>query len=158
MYSKQFEIRWRDLDANGHLGNSSYVDFMSHTRMSFFTEIGIGLEVMKQHQLGPVVLYEHIHYFREVLLGKPITVNLEITGLSEDSRFVRFEHNFYDKNKNNLAFSEMLFTWIDLRTRKLADPNKEILEKIQSYPKAECFEILSKSDIRKHNRRPKDLN
>ncbi|MBT8272756.1 MAG: thioesterase, partial [Bacteroidia bacterium] len=41
MYTKQFDIRWRDLDANGHLGNSSYVDFMSHTRMSFFNEIGI---------------------------------------------------------------------------------------------------------------------
>ena len=33
-----------DLDANGHLGNSSYVEYMSHTRMSFFTKQGFGMD------------------------------------------------------------------------------------------------------------------
>lgn len=36
MYSKQFEVRWSDLDANRHLANSAYMNFMSHTRMGFF--------------------------------------------------------------------------------------------------------------------------
>ena len=40
MYKKQFEIRWSDLDANGHLANSAYTNFMSHTRMAFFSEFG----------------------------------------------------------------------------------------------------------------------
>ena len=35
MYKKQFEIRWSDIDANGHLANSAYTNFMSHARMSF---------------------------------------------------------------------------------------------------------------------------
>ncbi|MBT8273952.1 MAG: thioesterase family protein, partial [Bacteroidia bacterium] len=108
-------------------------------------------------QLGPVVLYEHIHYFKEVLLGKPISVSLEITGMSEDRRFVRFEHNFYDENKKNLAFSEMLFTWIDLKTRKLAKPDKEISDRILAFPRASSFKTLLKSDLRKYNRRPIDL-
>lgn len=157
MYNKQFEIRWRDLDANGHLGNSSYVDFMSHTRMSFFTEVGIGLDVMQVHGLGPVVLYEHIHYYREVHLKSTITVSLEITGMSEDGRFIRFEHNFYDQNNKNLAFTEMLFTWIDLETRKLANPRHEIIDRIDGFPKAKSFKTLLKDDIRKYNRRPIDL-
>ena len=65
MYFKEFEIRWNDLDANKHLGNSSYVEFMSHARMSFLTDHGIGLDVMASFGLGPIVLYEHIYYFKE---------------------------------------------------------------------------------------------
>ena len=40
MYKKHFEIRWSDVDANGHLANSAYTNFMSHTRMAFFAENG----------------------------------------------------------------------------------------------------------------------
>ena len=40
-YFKEFEIRWSDLDANRHLGNSAYTNLMSHTRMSYLFEIGI---------------------------------------------------------------------------------------------------------------------
>ena len=46
MYTKQFEIRWSDLDANLHLGNSKYMDFMSHTRMSFLINNNLDLEEM----------------------------------------------------------------------------------------------------------------
>ena len=40
MYKKQFEIRWSDVDANKHLANSAYTNFMSHTRMAFLMEFG----------------------------------------------------------------------------------------------------------------------
>ena len=43
MYTKTFEIRWSDMDANQHLGNSTYIDYLSHTRMSFFKEKGMGM-------------------------------------------------------------------------------------------------------------------
>ena len=157
MYTKQFEIRWRDLDANKHLGNSSYIDFMSHTRMSFFSDMGIGLEVMEGHQLGPIVFYEHIYYFQEIRLGNPITVSLEVTGISEDGRFIKIEHNFYDIKKKNLAFCEMLFSWIDLKSRKLGILNNELLELIHNFPKAKSFKILTREDTRKNNKIPRDL-
>ena len=42
MHLKEFEVRWSDVDANRHLGNSAYINFMSHTRMSFMSEAGFG--------------------------------------------------------------------------------------------------------------------
>ena len=156
MYTKQFDIRWRDLDANKHLGNSSYIDFMSHTRMSFFSENDIGMDVMKGMGLGPIVFYEHIYYFKEVLLGDPITVSLEVAGMSEDGRFIKFEHNFYDKIGKNLAFSEMLFSWIDLETRKLGKLPSDLKQKIMSFQKGDNFKTLHKEDIRKDGIAPRD--
>jgi acyl-CoA thioesterase FadM len=47
MYFKEFEVRWSDLDGNMHLANSAYINFMSHTRMSFLLEQGISLTANK---------------------------------------------------------------------------------------------------------------
>ncbi len=157
MYTKQFDIRWSDIDANKHLGNSTYIDYMSHTRMAFFTKKGIGLETMETFGLGPIVFYEHVYYFKEILLGSPITVSLEVSGYSEEGNFIKFEHNFYDQKGKNLAFSEMLFSWIDLETRKLGAVPSELLQIIETFPKSENFKTLTKADTRKFGRTPKDL-
>ena len=60
MYTKQFEIRWSDVDANRHLRNSAYIDYMSHTRMNFMLEQGLSPKELVTFNLGPVAFYEHI--------------------------------------------------------------------------------------------------
>ncbi len=40
MFVKEFEIRWSDLDANRHMANSAYINFMSHTRMAYLGQLG----------------------------------------------------------------------------------------------------------------------
>ena len=52
MYTKQFEIRWSDVDANRHLRNSAYIDYMSHTRMSFMLERGMDQRHLAEYNLG----------------------------------------------------------------------------------------------------------
>ena len=76
MYKKDFEIRWSDIDANRHLANSAYINFMSHTRMAFLMENGFGQQEMAKHNIGPVVFYEHMYYFKEVFAGTPVSVTL----------------------------------------------------------------------------------
>ena len=157
MYFKEFEVRWNDLDANKHLGNSTYIEYMSHTRMSFLTEHGMGIDILANNDLGPIVLYEHIHYYKEVLSGKPIRVSLEMAGHTEDVRFVKFFHNFYDAEGRHLAHSEILFSFIKLSTRKLGILPKEFIGKFKSFPKSDNFKILVKEDTLAYGRKPKDL-
>ena len=94
MYIKRFEIRWSDVDANRHLANSAYTNFMSHTRMAFLIEQGFTMKELNKHSIGPVVFYEHMEYFKEALLGQTIQVSLEVSGLSEDGTCFKFDHNF----------------------------------------------------------------
>jgi acyl-CoA thioester hydrolase len=157
MYFKEFEIRWNDLDANKHLGNSSYIEYMSHTRMSFLTKHGMSIDILAKNDLGPIVLYEHIHYFREIRSGQPIRVSLEAAGYTKDVRFVKFYHNFYDTKGKHLAHAEILFSFIQLSTRKLGKLPQEFMEKIKSFPKSESFKILTKTDTFAYGRKPKDL-
>jgi len=55
---------------------------MSHTRMSFFLECGFGQVNLAKLNLGPVALYEHIYYFKEVFFGESIRVTLQLKGIS----------------------------------------------------------------------------
>lgn len=158
MYTKEFDIRWSDIDANRHLANSAYINFMSHTRMGFLIENGLGQREMLQHNLGPVVFYEHIYYFKEVFVGKPITVSLQLKGLSSDGMYFEFLHNFYDSNGNNFATCEIMGGWIDLKERKLTALPQELFERLGHLEKTADFKTLTKEDTRKFAKRPMNLS
>ena len=157
MYLKEFEIRWSDVDANRHLANSAYVNFMSHTRMAFLQQLGFDQKTFAELQIGPVVFHEHIYYFKEVFPGKPVKVSLEVMGMSEDGKFFEFQHNFYDYKGRNVARCEMMGAWISLQTRKLISLPANLLTTFQAVEKPTDFKVLSKEDTRKFAKVPKDL-
>jgi len=157
MYFKEFDIRWSDMDANRHLANSAYINFMSHTRMGFLMENGFGHQELVKHNLGPVVFYEHIYYFKEVFGGKPVRVSLQLKGLSEDGMYFEFIHNFYDHKGRNFASCEMMGGWIDLQTRKLTGLPEDLFQKLDHLQHSEDFRVLTKEDTRKFNKKPQDL-
>lgn len=158
MFKKEFEIRWSDVDANRHLANSAYINFMSHTRVAFFEAYGFSLSKLAKADISPVVFYEHIYYFKEAFLGTPITVSLEVSGLSDDGMFFKIIHNFYNPKGENLAHCEMFGAWINLKTRALTALPENFLKKMTSFPKASDFKILTKDDTRKYGKKPINLN
>ncbi len=157
MYFKEFDIRWSDLDANRHLANSAYINFMSHTRMGFLIENGFTQRELAKHNIGPVVFYEHMYYFKEAFPGKPVKVSLEIAGLSEDGMFFEFLHNFYDVNGKNFASCEMMGAWIDLKTRQLIDLPEGFNDALRNVPRAKTFKVLTKEDTRRFGKKPENL-
>ena len=157
MYTKKFEIRWSDIDANRHLANTAYINFMSHTRMAFLMENGFGQRELAKHNLGPVVFYEHVYYFKEVFAGHPVKVSLELSGLSDDGMYFEFLHNFYDHKGRNFARCEMMGAWIDLKTRKLTGLPQELFENLSSLSRTEDFRKLTKEDTRRFGHKPEDI-
>lgn len=158
MYFKEFDIRWSDIDANRHMANSAYVNFMSHTRVGFMIKNGLGQKEMIQFNIGPVVFMEQLFFFKEAFLGELIKVSFELGGASEDGMFFEFVHNFYDSKGRNLARGAMKGAWIDLSTRKtcvLPDALKHLLEAAH---KTADFKVLTKADMRAHGQVPKDYN
>lgn len=157
MYLKEFEVRWSDVDANRHLANTAYINFMVHTRMSFLAAHGFTQKIMAERNIGPVVFYEHMYYFKEVFPGRPIRVSLEVVGASEDGKFFEFRHNFYDAKGANVAHCEMMGAWMDLGQRKLVPLEKDMLQVFNTAEKAEDFRVLTKEDTRRMSKQPRDL-
>ena len=157
MYLKEFEVRWNDLDVNRHLANSSYINFMSHTRLSYMMQNGFGQNSMVTNNIGPVVFYEHMFYFREIFLGKPIRVSLQLKGISKNGMYFEFQHNFYNHKGENMARCNMMGGWIDLQTRKLRDLPNKLFVALNELEKTGDFKNLTKDDTRKFKQFPQKL-
>ena len=156
-YYKDFDIRWSDIDANRHLANSAYLDYMSHTRMAFLIEQGFTQKTLIQHNLGPVVFFEHLYYFKELLPEDKARVYLQLKGLSEDGMFFSFEHNIYNQDGKHCAQCEMMGSWIDLKTRKLTALPNDLRSLMDELEKTNDFKVLTKEDTRKFGKKPEDV-
>jgi len=156
MFKNKYKVLWADLDANWHLANFSYLKYSTDARMSFFDSIGLTKENLLKKELGPVVFYEHIYYYKEILLGDEFYVSVEIDGYSEDKRFGKLIQNFY-KGKINMARIEILFALMDLKERKLSKFPDDQFEKIKKYPKTKSFKIITKNDTRIDGKLPENL-
>ncbi|WP_298542216.1 thioesterase family protein [uncultured Aquimarina sp.] len=158
MYLKEFEIRWNDIDANRHLANKAYVEYAAHTRINFLSEKGFDQRSLGKFNIGPVVFYEHIYYFKEVFYGKPIRVSLELSGMSEDGKFFEFRQNFYDYKGRNFAHYEMMGAWLDLKIRKLIPLPEEMLGLMEAIDRTNDFRILTSKDTKKYDKTSVDLS
>ncbi len=154
----KINIRWSDIDANRHLANSAYINFMSYARVVEMKKAGVTQKVLEKHNLGPIVFYEKIFYFKEVLPEQPVFIDIKLKGLSADYKFFQFEQNMYDENGQNMAGYEMMGSWIDMKKRKLATLPQELAELFQHIERTEDFKVLTKEDTRKFGMFPKPIS
>jgi acyl-CoA thioester hydrolase len=79
-WGRPYQIRWRDLDASGHVANSAFLDLCSDARFAFLSEAGFGPRRFAEHEVGLVVFRDEITYVRELRLLDIGSVTLELAG------------------------------------------------------------------------------
>ena len=143
MYLKSFDIHWAHLDANRHVANSVYADFLSETRMSCLREGGFTQKEFIKHQIGPVIFSEEFYYIKEIHHGERVHVGLELLAHSPSFTFMKFAHTLFNAENKLSLYSETFFGWFDLANRKLGAPPKLIIDIFSDIPKADNFHELS---------------
>ncbi|MGZ9234315.1 MAG: acyl-CoA thioesterase [Anaerolineales bacterium] len=141
-YSRIYEIRWSDLDANGHVNYSAYINAAGDLRYHFFREHDFPPERFEQIGLGPVYTTIHAEFLREVRLGETVTITFAVSGLSPQAGRWRVHHDILKSNGKKAVSLEIEGVILDLRTRKPALPSPELWQIFQRIPRAKDFEIL----------------
>ncbi len=141
-YSKSFEVRWADVDLNGHMRNTAYSEYGTDVRVSFFGLRGFSWERFREMGLGPVLLREETEYLRELGLGDRIRVDLEVAGLSPDGARWRVRHGVYRGDGKLAARVTVHGGFLDLGARKLAAPPEALAGVLHAAVRAEDFEML----------------
>jgi len=106
---------------------------------------------------GPIVFYEHMYYYKELKLEQDFIISVEVDGYSNDGRFGRLIQNFYSPNGINLARLELIFGFIDLKTRALSKFPDDEFEKFKTSYKTKSFKIMTKDDTRISGKTPLDI-
>ena len=135
---------WADMDFNGHMANTAYLDKAADTRMTFFAEHGFAVDTFTRQRIGPVIMRDEVRYFREVGLQQRVEIRLLLAGMAGDGSRFRLRNEFY-LDGEPAARVESLGGWMDLTRRKLVCPPEALLGAMNKLVRTEDFEELTSS-------------
>jgi acyl-CoA thioester hydrolase len=141
-YSNTYEIRWSDLDANGHVNYAVYIDAAGDLRYRFFIEHGFPPEKFSELGIGPVYTTIHADFFREVRMGETVTITYVLSGLSPSGARWKVHHDVLKSNGKKAVSLEIEGTILNLTSRRPALPTPDLLQTFNLIPRASDFEIL----------------
>jgi acyl-CoA thioester hydrolase len=83
-FSRTFAVKCADLDTNGHIHYSVYVDYTVDTQFRSIESQEYGPQRLLQEGFGPVILRMETRYTREVTFEVSVIDSFKIAGLSAD--------------------------------------------------------------------------
>lgn len=137
------EVRWADLDPNGHARHTAYMDWATHNRLVAFASNGATTARFQELGVSPVIFREETDYLREVSGEDRITVSFEFTGGSTDWKHFRIRHKLTRQDGVHCATVVVRGAWLNLRDRKVVVPPEAIVQVCQALPRSADFEVLT---------------
>jgi acyl-CoA thioester hydrolase len=141
-FSRTLYVGWEDVDANGHMKNTSYLAKAVDLRMMYFQEHGFTMAELGRRRLGPVVLREEIEYLRELYLMDAVRVTLRLAGASEDASHFHIRNDLYRPDGEPAAVVRSAVCWLDLNDRRLVRPPARLAALVLAMPRTEEFAVL----------------
>jgi acyl-CoA thioester hydrolase len=141
-YSGIYDIRWSDLDANGHVHYSAFIDAAADLRYRFFAERGFPPETFLKIGVGAVYSSVEARFLREVLVGERISITYTLTGLSLKGTRWKIHHDIFKSNGKKAVIVDLEGVVFDLNSRKPTQPSAELLDVFHQVPYSSTFEVL----------------
>lgn len=147
-FEKTFHVRWGDMDFNGHMKNTAYLDVCGDVRMMYFAAHGFPMREFVRLKLGPVILRDELEYYKEMRLLEALRVTLQVSGLSDDASRFCFRNEFLREDGKRVAQVTSTGGWLDLAERRLVVPPESLGRVLRDLETAEGFRPLE-SAVRK---------
>jgi acyl-CoA thioester hydrolase len=144
IFTKEFQVGWGDLDSNGHMKNTAYLDYAATTRFSFFHAHGFSAPRFHEMKFGPIVFKDEVQFFKEMRLLDKFRVSFELDGMSPDGRIIRLMNEIFNEEGERSAVVVTHGAWFDLQKRKVVAPPAELLQVMQQLSKTNSFQEIVK--------------
>lgn len=141
-YSRTYEIRFSDIDANRHVNHAVYADAAGDVRYKYFAEHGFPPERFEQMGIGPVYTKLTVEFLREVFLGETVAITYAIAGLSPHGMRWKVHHEVFKSNRKKAVILDVEGVILDLSTRKATPPSPELLQVFHTIPRTADFKVL----------------
>ncbi len=123
------EVRYGDLDPQGHLNNAKYLTYFEQARVAYWIEMGFFSKDQSFMELGVILADVHITYFAPVYFGQKVKVGVHVIRLGNKS--MTWEQNVVDaETDKELAKGEVIIVAYDYKEEKTIPIPAEWREKI----------------------------
>ncbi len=145
VYETALETGWSDMDMNGHMANTAYLEKAVDVRLRFFAAHRFGVGEFARLRVGPVVMTDELGYFREVHLQETLRATLALAGLAGDGSRWRLCNEFHRADGKLAARVTSVGGWLDLDARRLVAPPPPLAEALATLARTADFVDLPSS-------------
>src|SRR3972149_11934452 len=121
-YARTYDIKWADLDANGHVHYSAYIDAAADLRHRFVAERGFPPAALRVLGAGPVYPLVTARFRREVRAGETLTITYQLSGLSPSGMRWRVHHDILKATGKKAVVLDIEGTVLNLESRAPPSP------------------------------------
>jgi acyl-CoA thioester hydrolase len=79
------EVRYGDLDAQGHVNNAKHLTYFEQARIHYWIELGLFSKDLSFMEMGIIVADAHIRYLLPVRWGYPLKVGVRTAAIGNKS-------------------------------------------------------------------------
>ncbi|MGB8253221.1 MAG: thioesterase family protein [Anaerolineaceae bacterium] len=130
-FYQPIQIRYNDIDAQGHVNNAKYVTYIEFARFGYITKAGLwdGESFM---DLGFIVADVHVSYLAPIKLGQEIKVGVKVSRIGNKS--LTFIYQVEDsKSGLIMATADTVMVSFDYKTHTTTAVSKKWRELISNF-------------------------
>lgn len=111
------EIRYGDLDPQGHLNNAKYLTFFEQARIQYLTRLGLFKKGQSFIEIGIILAEARVTFLAPVQFGTQIKIGMRISRIGNKSMTADYAMQDGSSNKD-LATGSAVLVAFDYRTGK----------------------------------------
>ena len=128
------EVRYGDLDPQGHVNNAKFLTYFEQARMAYWVKLGLFTKDQSFMELGIILADVHISYRAPVFYGQNIKAGVHVARLGGKS--MTWKQNIVDADTGReLANGEVIMVAYDYNEEKSIAIPDEWREKIIAFEK-----------------------
>jgi len=126
------EVRYGDLDPQGHVNNAKHLTFFEQARIAYMIELGLFSKDQSFMEIGVILADVHITFLAPIHFGEHIKVGVHISNLGNKS--MTWMQNIVDvKTGKELAKGEVVMVTYDYKNGITINIPHEWREKIKAF-------------------------
>lgn len=120
IFSHAMAVRWREMDALGHVNNAQYLSYVEETRLQWFDALQADWQAQNS---APIVAAIHIDFRKPLLWPEKITVSLYAT--KKGTKSVTVGHRIVSTENTELVYAEgyTVMVWVNPNGETCALPD-----------------------------------
>ena len=126
------EVRYGDLDPQGHVNNAKHLTYFEQARIAYWIELGLFTKDQSFMEIGLILADVHLTYLEPIYYGQNIKVGVHIAKLGNKS--MTWQQNIVDADTGKeLAKGYIIMVSYDYRAEKSISIPQEWREKISGF-------------------------
>lgn len=120
IFSHSMDVRWREMDALGHVNNAQFLSYVEETRVQWFNNLQSGWQ---EGDCAPIVAAIHVDFRKPIVWPERIAVSL--FAYRRGGKSATIGHRIGSAGDASIIYAEghTVLVWIDRSGQTIALPD-----------------------------------